>query len=140
MPPINGTRPSQLVKGCEIFLLTRAKYCYEGIVQELNSNEDTLTLTNVTFWGNENQNYQYNASKDKTPDVGTKFDSIIFWISNVIKISIKNGNGKKEFGDTAVVMAAISNEQTTNHTNRVISNTIYSFDVNTFYHLKLSYF
>ncbi len=100
---------SQLNKvpiGATVCLVTSAKYKYAGVVAAINSVENTITLQDVRFGGmdgRENDNSTTQTTESKEPAVGTLFECVTFWMSNVIKLSVTSQpEPKKELPDNAV--------------------------------------
>lgn len=96
--------------GSTISLITSVQYRYEGKVAAINSIENTITLQHVRFWGAESRCSVNPASKTgdcKSPAIGSLFDSVTFWMSNVLKLHITDkADAKKELSDIAVKAAS----------------------------------
>ncbi|KAL7055603.1 hypothetical protein AAHC03_023020 [Spirometra sp. Aus1] len=101
---------SKIPIGSNVSLITSVQYRYEGTVAAINSIEDTITLRNVRFWGAENRvpgSTSAPASENKGPAIGSLFDSVTFWMSNVIKLRITDEvTDKNELTDVAVKTAS----------------------------------
>ncbi|VDN33233.1 unnamed protein product [Dibothriocephalus latus] len=101
---------SKIPIGANVSLITSVQYRYEGTVAAINSIEDTITLRNVRFWGAENRvsgSTSAPASENKGPAIGSLFDSVTFWMSNVIKLRITDEiTDKNELTDVAVKTAS----------------------------------
>ncbi|VDM19601.1 unnamed protein product [Hydatigera taeniaeformis] len=97
---------SSITMGSTVRLVTSVQYKYEGVVIALNSADMTITLKNVKFMGKEGQPNESPADKEETPkfpSIGTRFESITFWVSNIKKISVLNeAKVNSEIGDVAV--------------------------------------
>ncbi|VDL92218.1 unnamed protein product [Schistocephalus solidus] len=101
---------SKIPIGANVSLITSVQYRYEGTVAAINSIEDTITLRNVRFWGAENRvpaTTSAPSSENKGPAIGSLFDSVTFWMSNVIKLRITDEvTDKNELTDVAVKTAS----------------------------------
>ncbi|VEL23910.1 unnamed protein product, partial [Protopolystoma xenopodis] len=98
---------NKLSVGVRVSLITSAQYRYQGTLAAINSIEGTLTLQTVRFWGSENR--LPSCGERKGPAIGSVFDSITFWVSNVIHLHIYDeGTDSNGLGDQAVVKAKVA--------------------------------
>lgn len=115
---------STITMGSTVRLVTSVQYKYEGVVIALNSADMTITLKNVKFMGKDGQATEPCADKDeipKFPSIGTRFESITFWLTNIKKISVLNeAKVNSEIGDIAVKEAS-SAEKNTSPAKPVVS-------------------
>ncbi|KAL5106507.1 hypothetical protein TcWFU_000310 [Taenia crassiceps] len=107
---------STITMGSTVRLVTSVQYKYEGVVIAFNSTDMTVTLKNVKFMGKDGQATEPSADKGeapKFPSIGTHFESITFWLTNIKKISVLNeAKVNSEIGDTAVKEASSAEKNT----------------------------
>ncbi|EUB56118.1 hypothetical protein ECG_09515 [Echinococcus granulosus] len=107
---------STITMGSTVRLVTSVQYKYEGVVIAFNSADMTITLKNVKFMGKDGQVNETGADKDETPkfpSIGTRFESITFWLTNIKKISVLNeAKVNSEIGDIAVKEASGAEKNT----------------------------
>lgn len=117
---------SKIPIGATVSVITAIKFRYEGTVTAVNSLENTITLQNVHFWGTKDKNNETVSTQNtevKGPTIGTHFDSITFWMSNVIKLTIElTSEAKNEIGDTAVKTSSTAETIKTPIKRPVVSN------------------
>ncbi|VDD75940.1 unnamed protein product [Mesocestoides corti] len=123
---------SKIPVGSSVSIVTSVRYKYEGVVVAVNSIENTITLQNVKFLGTEgrtSENAANQSTESNGPAVGSLFESVTFWMSSVIKLSVINDpKVKNELGDNAVKTANSVEEKkpTPNKQNTISGDSVSS--------------